>query len=568
MPPITPATNSSNHPPYPVPATELINHQKIEGEDVSKQGSSPKNPAPLSNASVQEWIADIERKVESEKLHLESDGRLHKNENGQVAIDPTVSEKFFGFLRSGVDFIAGLLGKKEQSVLSGYCAVSALVRGTTPALRQLGSARGFGITGLILTSAYLVTTCMNLATAVSAYAKSYATQGEHLEWIINNLPAVKEFLKDTKKATPAQAKIFNEFMLRIENVKALMTPVKSKEETNKTAASREFFAMLPGGIISEASGANIFTNSIPALASGVLSEAAAGFQVAGGVLDIKQSVAEKDIVRMNIAATRAKKKALEGLAVTDSVKNINTYVTAFSDLQKSLIHDHESQSLNTDFRLFKGSMAIPAGLAGATFTAFLIAKAFGVFVLASATIALTLTALSALSGVILLAFLGRLAYVAYRGWESAQKALEMSEKAKACVSNLSPTSANSSLTEFPRWEELDSNPYLKLDQLAKILVNGEADCGFQAGLQIFRREAESILVAVGIPRFHLESLLIEAKDRGVSGVEWFKSQIGKYLNIDYSFTEESTVPLAKSEASSVSRKYNVLPLRPTNRALI
>lgn len=563
--PVTPVTNKSDQATYPAPANDPTNLENAGEENLGKQGSSPKNPVPLSNEDVHEWIKNIESKIDLEREQLTLAGRLRSDEKGQVTIDPTAAEKFFKFLRSGVDLIAGLLGRKEQSVLSGYCAVSALVRGATPALKQLGSARSFGITGLVLTSAYLVTTSVNLATAVSAYARSYATQSEHLEWIIRNLSVVKSFLDNPQKETVEQARIFNEFMMRIENVTSLMTPIRRKEEANKTAVNRELASMLPGGMISEASSINAFTGTIPALASGVLSEAAAGFQVAGGVLDIKQSLTEKDIVRMNVAETSKKFSELQKLATADSKGNINAFVTAFADLQKSAMRDHESQRLNTDFRLFKGSMAIPAGLAGATFTAFAIAKACGVFVLASATIALTLTALSALSGVILLAFLGRFAYVAFRGWQAGQK---MSEKAKACVSNVSQPGADKSLTEFPCLEERESNPYLKLDQIAKILVTGEADCGFQEQFKISQQEAKNILTAVGIQPFYLKSLLIEARDKGESGVEWFKSRIGKYLNIDYSFTEGAVIPLAQLEGSSDSRDGNVVPLYPTHRALI
>lgn len=568
MPPGTPVTNNSGQAAYPIPAHDPTNPEDTGREGSGKQDTLPKNPVPLSNASVHEWFADIESKIKLEQQQLESAGRWRKDESGQVTIDPTASEKFFKFLRSGVDLIAGLLGRKEQSVLSGYCAVSALVRGATPALKQLGSARSFGITGLVLTSAYLVTTSVNLATAVSAYARSYATQSEHLEWIIRNLSIVRDFLSNPDKATPEQARIFNEFMMRIENVTSLMTPIRRREEANKTAVDRELASMLPGGIISEASSINAFTGTIPDLASGVLSEAAAGFQVAGGVLDIKQSLTEKDIVRMNTVETRNKLMALEALRADDPAKNINTFVTAFADLQKSAMRDHESQWLNTNFRLFKGSMAIPAGLAGATFTAFAIAKACGVFVLASATIALTLTVLSALSGVILLAFLGRFAYVAFRGWQAAQKSLEMSEKAEAGIADLEQIEANNAMQRFHNWKELDSNPYFKLDQLAKVLVNSKEYSGCQDRFEISHQEAEEILNSVGIPTLYLKSLLIEAKDKGESGIGWFKSRIGKYLNIDYSFIERAAVPLPKLEASSNSPDGNVVPLYPTHRALI
>ena len=504
-------------------------------------------PNNVKDVSKNQWLADIKLTIEKKKSELRSDGRLIEVDTN-FSIKLSRSERFFSALKSALDSLGNLMGGKEQCGLSGFSAASALVRGTIPGLKRLGGTEQFSIVGFVFSMVYLVTTSINLGTALRAYARSYETQSEHFSWIINHLTEVGKFAGNAEP-TAAEAATFNEFMERVEKVSFLMNITERKVASAEAAVIREGVAMLPGGISSGLNSFNevrvIFTKFVSSVFSGI----SGIFQVLGGIIDLKQACDDKEIARHNIREMTGKISGLKALPIYNKIKSIVKNIEEIKGIFKNDLKF-------ADLRMFKGSMAISAGIAGLVMVGLKIAAIAGAAVLSAAAISLTVMSLSILTGLIMLCFLGTVTYITYNSIQDIKRSEKEILSAKSHIEKLNRDGNN-----VPIWDVktnvFENNKYVELHYIAQACLKKDVSV-------LTDVEAKQILLKVGIKELQLKALIVDASNKSEEeGLEWFKNRIAKYLNISYDVRRRETT----QEIKTLARPMTMNGI-PDNEAIV
>ena len=513
------------------------------------------------DANCLKWFNEVCGRLDQEKgklgtrykedLQVKSPSCGLDPETKIVTIDPSRSEtlqqgliKFFGLINGlfSKPSSAAPLNNIQQATFNGYCAASSITRGCVPLIRQLSKAHGNDFLGFVLQSLYLVTTCVNLGLAARSHLNQFENESQRLSFMFNRKEDVGRFINASAEQRinmKKEADWFNQFKEHTEKLLLLKQTAEGLQAVSESATAREGAAMLPGGVLSEVSLCNAFVHTLSELASSALKEISGVFQIIGGVLDLRQATSEIKLTRHQHNELKEK---LSRISKLTSRNCMALSKPIFGTIGQRIKQGHKDLRF-FDFRMLKGSLTISAGLGAFALAALKLAGVIaGMAIISAAALSLSYILLGVLSGVLLLGFLGIVAYRCYRNWQAEKVAMKQQAEAQERVKKIRKIGETGKIGKTLR-EVLTENPilenkYVALHLIAMVLLDPNKEGEELSTYDEWLADVKTFLNSAGIASIYLDALLMQCNSlKDVSGqdlepdarLEWLKKKIAPFL---------------------------------------